>query len=240
MLAGGEGLGGIAFENYSLAHGVGTLALAVILFDGGLRTDIRRLRAVLAPAVTLATVGVALTAGIVALFASVLLGLPWTAALLGASIVSSTDAAAVFAVFRARGTRVRERLASTLEVESGSNDPMAVFLTLACLGVLSGELQWGPDVVWLFVRQLALGGAIGPRATTRTSRSAKCSASAATAGRARTASPIQFGARTATGPSPRGAAGGIPRGGKTIAVDSAGMRAIYPASRLLPCFPSTA
>src|SRR5512134_4079029 len=121
MLAGGEGLGGIAFENYPLAHAVGTVALAVILFDGGLRTDILRLRAVLAPAVTLATMGVALTAGIVALFASLLLGLPWTVALLGASIVSSTDAAAVFAVFRARGTRVRERLTSTLEVESGSN-----------------------------------------------------------------------------------------------------------------------
>ena len=161
MLAGGEGLGGIAFENYPLAHAVGTVALAVILFDGGLRTDIRRLRAVLAPAVTLATVGVALTASIVALFASLLLGLPWTVALLGASIVSSTDAAAVFAVFRARGTRVRERLSSTLEVESGSNDPMAVFLTLACLGVLFGELQWGPDIVWLFLRQLVLGGAIG-------------------------------------------------------------------------------
>ena len=161
MLAGGEGLGGIAFENYSLAHAVGTLALAIILFDGGLRTDVARLRSVLAPALTLATVGVALTAAIVALFASLLLGLPWTVALLGASIVSSTDAAAVFAVFRARGMRVRERLAATLEVESGSNDPMAIFLTVACLEVLMGGLSWGPDVILLFLRQLVLGGAIG-------------------------------------------------------------------------------
>ena len=116
MLLGSEGIGGIAFENYPLAHAVGTLALAIILFDGGLRTDVARLRSVLAPALTLATVGVALTAGIVALFASLLLDLAWAPALLGASIVSSTDAAAVFAVFRSRGMRVRERLAATLEV----------------------------------------------------------------------------------------------------------------------------
>jgi cell volume regulation protein A len=161
MLAGGEGLGGIGFENYALAHAVGTLALAIILFDGGLRTDVARLRSVLAPAVTLATVGVALTAAIVALFASLLLGLPWIVALLGASIVSSTDAAAVFAVFRSRGMRVRERLAATLEVESGSNDPMAIFLTVACLEVLMGGLSWGPDIALLFLRQLLLGGAIG-------------------------------------------------------------------------------
>ena len=161
MLAGEEGLGGIVFENYVLAHGVGTLALAVILFDGGLRTDLSQFRAVMAPAMTLATVGVVLTAGIVSLAAMVILDLPWMLALLGASIVSSTDAAAVFAVFRSRGMRVKQRLASLLEVESGSNDPMAVFLTIVCLQILMGDLEPGPDVVWLFLRQAILGGLIG-------------------------------------------------------------------------------
>lgn len=161
MLAGEEGLGRIAFDNYTLAHGVGTVALAVILFDGGLRTDLGQFRAVMAPALTLATAGVLLTAGIVALAAMVILDLPWTVAFLLASIVSSTDAAAVFAVFRSQGMRVKERLASTLEVESGSNDPMAVFLTIVCLQILMGDLEPGPDVVWFFLRQAILGGLIG-------------------------------------------------------------------------------
>lgn len=161
MLAGEEGLGGIAFENYALAHGVGTLALAVILFDGGLRTDLGQFRAVMAPALTLATAGVLITAGIVAVSAMVILDLPWIVAFLGASIVSSTDAAAVFAVFRSQGLRVRQRLVSTLEVESGSNDPMAVFLTVMCIQLLTGVLEPGPDILWLFLRQALLGGLIG-------------------------------------------------------------------------------
>jgi cell volume regulation protein A len=161
MLAGGEGLGGIAFENYALAHGVGTVALALILFDGGLRTNLAQFRSVMAPALTLASVGVVLTAGIVALAAMAILDLPWIVAFLLASIVSSTDAAAVFAVFRAQGMRVKERLTSVLEVESGSNDPMAVFLTVVCIEILMGGLEPGPDVVWLFLRQAALGGLMG-------------------------------------------------------------------------------
>jgi len=161
MVAGGEGLGGIAFENYGLAHAVGTVALAFILFDGGLRTDLKQLRAVLAPALFLSTGGVVLTAGIVGVSAVVILGLSWVQAFLLAGIVASTDAAAVFAVFRSRGMRVRQRLVDTLEVESGSNDPMAVFLTVACLGILLGEIDPGPEVLGLFLRQLALGGLIG-------------------------------------------------------------------------------
>jgi cell volume regulation protein A len=161
MLAGEEGIGGIAFDNYVLAHGVGTVALAVILFDGGLRTDLAQFRAVMAPALTLASGGVVLTAGIVAVAAMWILELPWIVALLLASIVSSTDAAAVFAVFRSRGMRVKQRLASLLEVESGSNDPMAIFLTVACLQILMGDLEPGPDVLWFFARQAAVGGVIG-------------------------------------------------------------------------------
>ena len=161
MLVGEEGIGGIVFDNYVLAHGVGTVALALILFDGGLRTDLRQFRSVMAPALTLASIGVVLTAAIVGLAAMFLLDLRWTVAFLTASIVSSTDAAAVFAVFRSRGMRVRERLASLLEVESASNDPMAVFLTVLCIQLLLGALTPGPDVVWFFLRQALLGGLIG-------------------------------------------------------------------------------
>ncbi len=103
MLAGEDGIGGIVFDNYVLAHGVGTVALAMILFDGGLRTDLRQFRSVMAPALTLASVGVVMTAAIVGLSSMWLLDLPWIVAFLGASIISSTDAAAVFAVFRSRG-----------------------------------------------------------------------------------------------------------------------------------------
>ena len=161
MLAGEEGLGGIVFENYALAHGVGTVALALILFDGGLRTDIRQFRIVMAPALTLASAGVFLTAAIVALAAMAILDLSWIVAFLLASIVSSTDAAAVFAVFRAKGMRVKERLAALLEVESGSNDPMAIFLTILCIEILAGALEPGPDIVAFFLRQAVLGGMIG-------------------------------------------------------------------------------
>lgn len=161
MLVGEEGLGGIVFESYALAHAVGTVALALILFDGGLRTDIGQFRAVMAPALTLASAGVVLTAAIVALAAMAILDVPWTVAFLLASIVSSTDAAAVFAVFRAQGMRVKERLTAVLEVESGSNDPMAVFLTVVCIQILMGVLEPGPDILWLFLRQAVLGGLIG-------------------------------------------------------------------------------
>src|SRR5688572_4304774 len=161
MLAGEEGLGGIVFENYALAHGVGTVALALILFDGGLRTDLGQFRSVMAPALTLASVGVLLTAAIVAVTAMAILDLPWIVAFLLASIISSTDAAAVFAVFRAQGMRVRERLTALLEVESGSNDPMAVFLTIVCIEILMGALEPGPDVLTAFLRQAVLGGLIG-------------------------------------------------------------------------------
>ena len=161
MLAGEDGIGGIVFDNYVLAHGVGTVALAMILFDGGLRTDLRQFRSVMAPALTLASVGVVMTAAIVGLSSMWLLDLPWIVAFLGASIISSTDAAAVFAVFRSRGMRVKQRLASLLEVESASNDPMAVFLTVLCIQILLGVLAPGPDVVWFFLRQAVLGGLIG-------------------------------------------------------------------------------
>lgn len=161
MLAGSEGVGGIAFENYPLAHGFGTIALVLILFDGGLRTDLDLFRLARGPAFVLATVGVVLTALVMAAAVVAIFGVPWLNGLLLGSIVSSTDAAAVFAVFRSKGMSVRERLAATLEIESGSNDPMAVLLTVVCLELLLGQLEPGPGIVWFFVRQLALGGLIG-------------------------------------------------------------------------------
>jgi cell volume regulation protein A len=161
MVAGSEGVGGIAFENYTVAHGVGTVALAVILFDGGLRTDLATFRIALAPALVLATLGVVITALLAAGAAVLILDLAPLEALLLAGIVGSTDAAAVFAVFRAKGMRVRQRIAATLEIESGSNDPMAVFLTIACIEILLGRLEPGAAVAWLFLRQMAVGGFVG-------------------------------------------------------------------------------
>jgi cell volume regulation protein A len=161
MLAGSEGIGGIAFENYPLAHGLGTIALVLILFDGGLRTEREMFRVARWPAFVLATVGVVLTALIMGVAVVALFDVPWLNGLLLGSIVSSTDAAAVFAVFRSKGMSVRKRLAATLEVESGSNDPMAVLLTVACLELLLGGIEPGPGIAWFFVRQLALGALIG-------------------------------------------------------------------------------
>src|SRR5690606_18079881 len=135
MLAGSEGIGGIEFENYALAHGVGTLALAVILFDGGLQTPLASARMVWKPAFLLATVGVLITAVVTGVVAAMVLNLSWLEGMVLGSIVGSTDAAAVFAVLRHGGVNLSDRLASTLEVESASNDPMAIFLTVGCLEV---------------------------------------------------------------------------------------------------------
>lgn len=160
MLAGSEGIGGVAFEDYHLAFRVGTVALVLILFDGGLNTDLRTLRRVIAPASVLATIGVAGTAGLTALGARAL-GLPWAEALLVGAIVSSTDSAAVFSVLRSGGVNLRPRVASLLEVESGLNDPVAVILTLSVTHALvRGE---GARVTLLLEMavQLAVGLAAG-------------------------------------------------------------------------------
>jgi len=161
MLAGSEGIGGIAFEDYALANGIGTAALAIILFDGGLRTSGSVFRAVWGPGVAMATVGVLVTSALTGVAATVLLGLPPLEGLLLGAIVGSTDAAAVFAIFRSRNLHVDERLAATLEVESGSNDPMAVFLTIALLGILTGATDTGPAIALSFVIQMSIGAAVG-------------------------------------------------------------------------------
>jgi potassium/hydrogen antiporter len=161
MLAGEDGIGGIEFDNYSLAHGIGTLALAIILFDGGLRTPMAAIRLAWKPASVLATAGVALTAAITGGAASLILGLPILYGLLLGSIAGSTDAAAVFSILRSRGLHLRRRLEATLEIESGSNDPMAILMTIALIQIiLAGEASgWG--LALFFVRQMGVGAVVG-------------------------------------------------------------------------------
>lgn len=160
MLAGSEGIGGIDFENYGLAFRVGTVALVLILFDGGLNTAMSSVRRVLAPAGLLATLGVAGTGAATALGARAL-GFSWGESFLVGAIVSSTDAAAVFSSLRGAGIQVRPRLTHLLEVESGVNDPMAVILTLSVTRALvTGEAS-GWRIAADAALQLAVGTALG-------------------------------------------------------------------------------
>ena len=161
MLAGSEGIGRIDFEDYGLAHAIGSLALALILFDGGLSTTIGGSRSVWKPAFVLATLGVVVTALITGVAASRILGVPLLQGLLLGSIIGSTDAAAVFAVHRSGSVSLTEQLQATLEVESGSNDPMAIFLTIGCIQMITGQVEFGPDLVWLFVKQMSIGALVG-------------------------------------------------------------------------------
>jgi len=161
MLAGSEGIGGIEFENYAQANAVGTVALALILFDGGLSTPAKAVRLAWKPSFLLATVGVLLTAVVTGLAASWILGVGLLEGLLLGGIVGSTDAAAVFAALRSGGVRLSERLGATLELESGANDPMAIFLTVGLLEVLTGGMEWGPGLLGLFALQMGLGAAVG-------------------------------------------------------------------------------
>lgn len=164
MLAGESGPGGIEFDDFGSTYLVGSIALAVILFDGGLRTSRERLRLGLWPALPLATVAVVLTAVLVAVVARPLLGLDWIEALLIGSIVASTDAAAVFFLLHLRGMRLRDRVGATLEVESGLNDPMAVFLTVTCVElILAGVGTPGLESLETFLGHFAIqiaGGAV--------------------------------------------------------------------------------
>jgi cell volume regulation protein A len=145
----------------STAVAIGYVALAVILLDGGLRTRFVVFRMVAAPALTLATVGVILTASLVGAVTMTVLDFEWRYGLLLGAIVGSTDAAAVFALLGGGGLRLNERVEATLEVESGLNDPMAVFLTLAMIELIRTPGSGLVDVLPLFARHMLVGLAVG-------------------------------------------------------------------------------
>jgi cell volume regulation protein A len=160
MLLGSDGPGGIEFDDVELARRVGIVGLVLILFEGGLQTSWRRLRSVAIPAGLLSTVGVVVTAVLTGLAAQLLFDLTWLEAILLGAVVASTDAAAVFATLRY--TKLRRRVARTLEAESGGNDPMAIALTLGLIAWIETPASHGfGDLVLLVVRQLALGLAVG-------------------------------------------------------------------------------
>lgn len=161
MIAGSEGIGGIEFEDYRLAHAIGTVALAIILFDGGLGTSISAIRVSWKPSILLATLGVLVTAVITGLAASWILKISLLEGLLLGSIVGSTDASAVFSVLRSGGVALPKRIAAVLEVESASNDPMAIFLTIGCIELLLGHVALGPGLLRLFASQMLIGAIVG-------------------------------------------------------------------------------
>jgi cell volume regulation protein A len=160
MLLGSDGPGGIEFDDAELAREVGIVGLVLILFEGGLQTSWRRLRSVAVPAALLSTVGVVVTALLTGAAAQLLFDLTWLEAILLGAVVASTDAAAVFATLRF--TRIRRRLARTLEAESGGNDPMAIALTLGLIAWIESPDTYGFDqLALLVVRQLGIGLVVG-------------------------------------------------------------------------------
>jgi len=161
MLAGVDGIGGIDFNDAAMAQHLGTLALAFILFSGGLDTSIEAVKSVLWQGLTLSTLGVLVTALLVGLAASWLLDWPLVYGLLLGAVVSSTDAAAVFSVLGTQQLGLKGRLRPLLELESGSNDPMAVFLTLAMISVIQSPESGFGALVLFFIQQMGLGTLMG-------------------------------------------------------------------------------
>jgi potassium/hydrogen antiporter len=162
MLAGGEGPGGILFRDFHAAYLIGSIGLAIILFDGGLRTDPTDVRRALWPSLALATIGVIVTAAIVGMAMTLLFSTSWPRGLLVGAIVSPTDAAAISALLHLRRLELRARVAATLEVESGINDPISVLLTVLLVGLLLAPAPLAESyIAALLAREVAGGAAFG-------------------------------------------------------------------------------
>ena len=161
IIAGDSGPGHIEFDDVRTTYLVGSVALALILFDGGLRTKFQNIRAVLLPSMVLATIGVLLSALITAPVAKYVLELNWIESLLVGAVVASTDAAAVFLLVHAQGLRLRPRVGATLETESGTNDPFAIFLTLMLVEFISSGRSSAAHVLLELLREALLGAIIG-------------------------------------------------------------------------------
>jgi potassium/hydrogen antiporter len=161
MLAGVDGPGGIRFDDYELTYRLGSLALAVILFDGGLRTRRETFRGVLAPTILLATLGVGITAALTGVAGHWLLDLDPIESLLLGAVVASTDAAAVFFLLRAGGLQLKSRVGATLEIESSANDPVAVLLTTLLASYLAAPQPLGMELVKELTMQFGIGALAG-------------------------------------------------------------------------------
>ena len=162
MLAGEDGPGGIPFNDVQLTYLIGSIALGIILFDGGMRTHAQTVRVGIGPGIVLATLGVAVTAGIVAVCSMWIFGFTWLQGLLLGAIVGSTDAAAVFSVLSARNLAIKRRVSATLEIESGCNDPMAVFLTIVLVqAIAAGQTTLGWSLVGRLIAEFTIGGVAG-------------------------------------------------------------------------------
>ncbi|MEJ1969188.1 MAG: potassium/proton antiporter [Rhizomicrobium sp.] len=162
MLAGEDGPGGLHFSDYHLANLIGSLALSVILFDGGLRTRLAAFRGLFAPSLVMATVGVVITAVLTGIPAYYLLHLNAAESFLLGAVVASTDAAAVFFLLRTGGVQLRRRSGAILELESGTNDPVAVFLTVATIAFMTAKGALGPaEIAGMLLREGVIGALVG-------------------------------------------------------------------------------
>ncbi len=161
MLAGSDGPGGIAFDDPVLSQFIGIVALCFILFSGGFETKLESIKPIFIPGILLSTLGVFITAGLVGIFLHYTIDLPWAYSFLLGSIVSSTDAAAVFSIFRSKNMGLKPETRSVLEFESGSNDPMAFILMLTCLNYISTGDSHLPSQVFFLIKQVSIGALAG-------------------------------------------------------------------------------